>query len=55
MSRIRKSPGETVLLLVRHETSHQDLPGYEQKLHLRPTTLGECAVQHEAELETERR
>jgi len=35
--------------------SHQDLPGYEQKLHLRPTTLGECAVQHEAELETERR
>ncbi len=31
--------------------SHQDLPGYEQKLHLRPTTPGECAVQHEAELE----
>ena len=32
-------------------SSHQDPPGDEQKSHLRPTTPGECASQHEAELE----
>ena len=31
--------------------SRQDLPGYEQKPHLRPTAPGECAVEHETELE----
>ncbi len=35
----------------RRPHSRQDLPGYEQKPHRRPTTLGERAADREAEPE----
>ncbi len=35
----------------RRSHSRQDLPGYEQKPHMRPTTLGERAADREAEPE----